>query len=381
LYFLSDVHADADALLRSLVASGGVRRTGDTDSALALTREGRDATFVIAGDCFDKGPDNLRLLRALAGLRACGARMVVLAGNHDLRALVGMMCAGERDPRRSHLWVRMGVKTLPLLIELVRACDRAELHRAERRDEADVRSVLFPPRRWYEEFPRVAKGFIPRKKIALELVRIREKSDELAAALQHAGLRLGHVAAAIDKFRELFVSPQGELHWYFAETRLAYRRGSLLFIHAGVDDHVAELLARSGVTGLNDAYAALKQQSRWFDLYYGPIGNAFRTKYRETDWPLTRSGVSNMHRAGIYAVMHGHRNIHHGQRMIFRNGLLNFECDASIDCNTRSREGLSGLGGAVTIVRPDATIEAISTDHPNVKAFDPARYCSVVALT
>ncbi|MCU7906879.1 MAG: hypothetical protein KZQ76_13760 [Candidatus Thiodiazotropha sp. (ex Epidulcina cf. delphinae)] len=51
LFFLSDLHADADAFIASLVASGGVKKTGKNDRDLKLTSGGRRADFVIGGDC------------------------------------------------------------------------------------------------------------------------------------------------------------------------------------------------------------------------------------------------------------------------------------------------------------------------------------------
>ncbi|MFT4821289.1 MAG: hypothetical protein ACI9PN_002156, partial [Candidatus Azotimanducaceae bacterium] len=65
LYFFCDIHADTDAFFLSLLASGGVIKTGVADSDFELTEEGRHARFIIGGDCFDKGPDNLRLLEAI----------------------------------------------------------------------------------------------------------------------------------------------------------------------------------------------------------------------------------------------------------------------------------------------------------------------------
>src|SRR4051812_4020024 len=58
LLFFCDIHADTDAFLLSLTASGGVERTGPGDRDYELTARGRRATFVIGGDCFDKGPNN-----------------------------------------------------------------------------------------------------------------------------------------------------------------------------------------------------------------------------------------------------------------------------------------------------------------------------------
>ena len=63
LYFVSDLHADTDAFIASLVASGGIKKTGPKDQDFELTKAGRKACFIIGGDCFDKGPSSIRLLR------------------------------------------------------------------------------------------------------------------------------------------------------------------------------------------------------------------------------------------------------------------------------------------------------------------------------
>jgi hypothetical protein len=118
IYFLCDMHADTDAFFRSLVATGGVERTGPGDDDFKITAEGKRAIFIIGGDCIDKGPDNLRLLRALRRLIDRGADVELLTGNHDLRMLVGLIYGGARDPRHAHLFVRLGKKSIPLFREI-----------------------------------------------------------------------------------------------------------------------------------------------------------------------------------------------------------------------------------------------------------------------
>ena len=140
-------------------------------------------------------------------------------------------------------------------------------------------------------------------------------------------------------------------------------------VHAGVDDSVAGIIRQCGVEGLNADYKRALDGDL-FDLYNGPLGNVFRTKYREGDFPFTAKGLEDINVAGLYAIIHGHRSLLYGQQITLRNGLLNFECDASVDCNTRELEDLPGKGGAVTIVRPDARILGISTDYPLAKMFD-----------
>jgi broad specificity phosphatase PhoE len=125
ILFFCDIHADTDAFLLSLLASGGVERTGSADNDFQLTKRGRHACFIIGGDCFDKGPENLRLLRCLKHLLDLGADVTILAGNHDLRTYLGLAYAGRRETKLQHLFVRMGKKTMPLFLEIREEARRA----------------------------------------------------------------------------------------------------------------------------------------------------------------------------------------------------------------------------------------------------------------
>ncbi|HTV17022.1 MAG TPA: hypothetical protein VMG12_00085, partial [Polyangiaceae bacterium] len=145
-------------------------------------------------------------------------------------------------------------------------------------------------------------------------------------------------------------------------------------------DAVARVLKSGGVDALNAWYKRLVDADL-FELYHGPLGNTFRTKYRDIDFPLTGEGISNLHGAGIYAIVHGHKNLLRGQRLSLRQGVLNFQCDASVDRNTRRIEGLSGPGAAAVMFDPEGRIRAISTDYPFIKDFDPARVFEFTSLT
>ena len=78
-YFFTDLHADKQALLNSLEYC-------DDLSAL----------YLIGGDCFDKGPSNLELLREIKQLSA-RAEVKLLAGNHDLRMLMVLQNWEDQD--------------------------------------------------------------------------------------------------------------------------------------------------------------------------------------------------------------------------------------------------------------------------------------------
>jgi hypothetical protein len=377
--FFSDMHADADAFLRSLVASGGVVKTGPEDADMALTPFGETACFIIGGDCFDKGPANLRLLRTLRALRDTGADLVVLVGNHDLRTYMGIQSAGAKDPRHAHLFVRMGKKTVPLFKEIFDEYLAGNPREWQSLSEAEIRRQLFPDADWYRDFPGAVRGLVADAQIEKELNRIREKTVDFEASCAALGLTLGMVYAALQKARALFTQPGGEFFWLFDEMKLMHQAGSFLMVHAGLDDQVAALLQSGGVGAVNAAYEEAVR-SDLFELYNGPLGNAFRTKYRTNDFALTARGLSDIHGAGIYAVIHGHRNLLNGQRITLRSGLLNFECDASVDSGTRRVEGLSGPGSAVTIIHPDARVLGISADYPLIKDFKPTEYCQLTTI-
>ena len=377
LYFFSDVHADADAWRRSLIATGGVRWLGEGDDAYELTDEGEQALFLIAGDCFDKGPSNLRLLRAIKILIDKGAKVEILAGNHDLRTLVGLAYMGRKEPRFAHLFVRMGKKTMPLFREVRREYVRDG--QTSKLSEAELEAALFPDEQWFAEFPEQAQGLVPDKKIGKELGRIREKMVELREKCAALGMTLGDIHYAAQKARELFLDPAGEFHWFFERMDVAMRWGSFLLTHAGVDDVTAKIIDDEGVFGINTWFHRLLADDP-FELYHGSVGNMFRTKYRDIDHPFTEVGVEHMYQAGLYGIVHGHQNIHRGQRVLMREGLLNFECDASVDVNTRRIEGLSGLGGATVVFRPDGVALGISADYPHVKVFDATRVFPLLTI-
>ncbi len=377
MYFFCDIHADADAWRRSLIASGGVRWLGPGDDEYELSDEGKRATFVVAGDCFDKGPSNLRLLRAIKILIDKGADVRILAGNHDLRTLVGLAYLGRTEPRFAHLFVRMGKKTIPLFQEILD--EYLEPGATSSLGEQALRERLFPGERWFAEFPKLARGLIPDKKLVKEITRIREKMVELPDRCERMGLSLGQVYAAAERAVQLFWAPDGEFRWYFDRMRLAERWGSFLLVHAGVGDGTAAVLARSGIAGVNAWFDRLMREDM-FELYFGELGNMFRTKYRDIDWRFSQTGVEHMYMAGIYGIVHGHQNILRGQRVLMREGLLNFECDASVDCNTRKLEGLRGLGGAVVVFRPDGVALGISADYPHVKVFEANKVIPLLTL-
>lgn len=370
VYFFCDIHADADAFFLSLEACGGINRTGPEDADFDLSDAGKQARFVIGGDCFDKGPSNFRLLEAIHQLYVKGAHIELLAGNHDVRTYLGIYYAESKDVLLDHLFVRMGKKTVPLLKEIYDLYIDGVPGQQYLLPDAEIRDLLFPADTWFKDFPEAAKDWMTERKLKKELARIREKTQEFSERMSNVGLDLNKVYAAVKKFRELFFHPEGRYYWFFTKMKLAHREGSYLFVHAGMDDEIAEALFNGGTEQLNEQFNE-EFRTDPFALYHGVLGNVFRTKYREFEYKFTAVGVDHLLQAGVFAIVHGHRKLMKGQRLVVRAGMLNFECDASVDCNTRKVAGLIGPGAASVVFEPDGGVKGISTDYPFIKVFRP----------
>ena len=99
-----------------------------------------------------------------------------------------------------------------------------------------------------------------------------------------------------------------------------------------------------------------------------------RTKYRDSDLPLSGKGVKQINRKGIHALVQGHINRKHGQRLVLKHGLLHVESDVTLDRHSRHKEGLEGVGAGVTIIHPDQQLIGLSIDYPFAKVFHPHFY-------
>lgn len=365
--FISDPHADAQAFVASLIASGGVR---PTKNGFALTELGRRSVFVIGGDCLDKGPSNLELLNALKRLFDTGADVKLLAGNHDLRLMIGLRALNRNAERCcEHLFLRMGPKAVPLLREVYdHYVDAKQL--AALPDEAECRARLMPRDDWEQCFSTQAGKLLSPAALEKELAGIRRKRSEFLERCKEAGLDMRQVYAAARTCQQHFLDPTGDYAWFFARMQLAWHSGSFLFLHAGVDDVFVDMLTEQGLEGLNARYQEACHGDL-FGFYHGPLANALRTKYREQDHPLTANGLVKLHAAGIHAVVHGHRSSAEGQRIMLRQGLLHFEGDVTLNRNSRASKGLAGVGIGCTIISPQGHLLGISRDHPRAKLFAP----------
>lgn len=220
-------------------------------------------------------------------------------------------------------------------------------------------------------FPFFAAGFLTTEGIDREIGKMRSKINSFEEHCATAGLSLQQVYAASMKCRSLFLKKSGEFNWFFKKMRLVKKRGSFLFLHAGLDDQMAELLAKRGIKHVNQAFKKNLLKQHLFNFYYSPLANTFRTKYRKADLPLTERGARATKSAGIHVLVHGHVNQHNGQRIALKNGLVHIEADITLDSHSRKREGLDGYGVGVTLIDRKRGVIGLSCDHPRAKVFKP----------
>lgn len=369
--FISDTHADAEAFEASLVASGGVQLKGAPGHGqFKLTKAGRKAEFIIGGDCLDKGPSNLQMLRSLKQLYKLGARVTLLAGNHDLRLMMGLLSMQQqRHTGNEHMFTRMGKKVIPLFREVFDTHPERDWLK-DAPDADSCRKLLLPSDDWFERFPAHAEGVLTEAGIAREMKKMRSKADSFERHCLSAGLDIRTVYAVAQYCQELFLHPKGEFYWFFKKMQLVRRTGSFLFLHAGLDDVMSHDLAKAGLKKINKRFRKALHKDL-FTFYYSSIANTFRTKYRAADLPLSDTGVRQIHDSGVRALVHGHINRTRGQRLALRQGLLHVEADITLDRNSRRQEGLRGVGCGATIIHPGRRIIGISNDYPFAKVFRP----------
>lgn len=369
-YFFCDLHADAEAFLRSLKLSQLVTEDSRLET-VQLTDKGLQGQIMIGGDCFDKGPSNLQLFQLIHQLKKQQADLILLAGNHDIRVYAGLLALNFMDDlRQSHFFVRMGRKVASFLVEIYQVYCQNEP--SPTLSDGQILNELMPQADWFKDFPEYAVSFMSQSQIEKELRQIKHKQVDLLTACADLGLGLQQVYQAAHKAKQLFIDKDGEYNWFFQELVLMHRSGSYLFSHAGLDDYVAQQIVEQDVNKLNLDFKEAMSKGLIFEMYYSAYGNVFRTKYREKDFPLTKVGSRLLKSQRIFALVNGHRSHLNGQQLFIREGLLNFECDTQLNANCRKQAKIKTPGEAVTIFSTNGLVSALCSELSQPKQFHPA---------
>src|SRR5512142_3531091 len=81
IYAASDIHGGYARFVALLARYGVI--DGVPATPLDARWLGGDATLVVVGDLFDKGPDGLDVIDLLRTLQSSGGQVVVVLGNHE----------------------------------------------------------------------------------------------------------------------------------------------------------------------------------------------------------------------------------------------------------------------------------------------------------
>lgn len=369
VFVVGDTQGDPGALLRSLVLSGGVAKTGPEDLDLELTARGAAGHFVMLGDLLGRGPSNVRTLRILRGLKDLGADMRLLAGNEELRFALAMWGLGQPDARYAHLMIRGGQQLLALLAE---ARDDPAIDTDTPITESEARAMMLVDDRWFEGAPDWMDGVVPATQHHREIARLREKAAEFSLALEEGRWTLTGAASAAMGLRAACL--EGEFAWYFGSLSLLAQSGSTLFVHAGINDEVATWLAAEGLDRVNERFRE-GMSSAPLSTYHGALGSCVRTRYRISDARLGDDGLSRLESHGVRVLVHGHAaasdGAHQtGPRLGEHGRLLDVGCDVAINGYRRARQGRDATGAAAVLVRPDGLLCGLSTDLETARWVD-----------
>ena len=178
----------------------------------------------------------------------------------------------------------------------------------------------------------------------------------------------------IEAAKKMFLDPSGEFYWFYDSMSLMHRDNEVLFVHAGLGDSIVSDLRRQGIDYLNERFSkSLKDRDKLSEMYYGPMGTCFRTKYRTSDDCFTIFAAKNLFNMGIGCVAHGHDSQIIGHDLELRHGILHLKCDCTLDRNTRREIGLRGEGFGIAIFNDENSfVECYSSE--SAMAFDLDEY-------
>ena len=160
-----------------------------------------------------------------------------------------------------------------------------------------------------------------------------------------------HECGGIEKAQQMFLSADGEFNWFFRDQILIYRNNSFAFVHAGISDLLAETIEQTSVFSINLRFRAMMNTDP-FALYYGSLGSAIRTKYRDNDFAFTPHGTATLRKTGISAIVSGHFNVLDGHELKIMNGTPQFFCDCVVDSASRKKYNMKTPGWAVLEIDP-----------------------------
>lgn len=388
--FFCDLHADAEAFRRSLLAAYAITEHSSALLDVSLTDLGKSADIVIAGDIFDKGPSNYDLLDLLTLLRDQGAKFKILAGNHDIRIWLTLKAIGEGDREQIDYLASSLERAFLIISESLQRAEVLKPHLSEAgadhkstsqespcksNDEADVYEQLFFPSHCIQASPGANHQW-GESKAEIKLTKQRnawlaERWQEIKRFYASKGIEPSQILEGLRLAKRMIVASDSRYAWLFAEMNLMTHYGSFLLAHGGVDDELCQMIYDQGIAVINAKFKDLMRQGKPRELISGPFGNCTLTKYRYHDEPLSAKGIRLLHELQICAIVHGHDNQVGQQNIVYRQEMLHFQCDASLNRCTRELQGLSPTGMAVIVFEPEGRLVALSNEWPAGKSFAP----------
>ena len=111
------------------------------------------------------------------------------------------------------------------------------------------------------------------------------------------------------------------------------------------------------------------------DMYHGTLGNCVRTRYRISDELLSDAGVQALEEAGLALLVHGHSDgsgsgSEGGQQLSRLGGLIDLDCDVTINAHRRAMGGMEDVGAAAVLLQSSGLVCALSLDREHGRWID-----------
>lgn len=307
---IPDIHGEANALLTSLKVSGYIEpKEAKWDGEWHLTEVGKKAHIVFTGDLLDRGSENIGVLEVVKKLRAEGARIEILAGNHEMILLNTLSSSHQSD------WLHWigngGGSVLKELGEHAHISTNAVTI-------LDVLSYLPHMGKYKKNFAEMPPATASCAKLlgwwkenSSKITRtINDPTDQsIRSALEQASLTDADIAAF------------GKLQEQAKETFLVQYRGmveslnlmtivdDVLYVHASLNEYWIDMLERKGIDGVNrEFHTAIKDPKILSDMAgsTGKYGDVVWDRDLQKNLKKKPELVRRLKQLGIRMIVHGH---------------------------------------------------------------------------
>lgn len=307
---IPDIHGEANALLTSLKVAGYIElKDAKWDEGWHLTEAGQKAHIVFTGDLLDRGSENIGVLEIVKKLRAEGARIEILAGNHEMILLNTLQSSHQADWLH---WIGNGggsvLKELGehanistnavTILDILSYLPHMEKHKKNFAGMPPVTASCAELLSWWE------------KNSSKITQTINDPTDQsIRSTLEHTSITDTDIVAfgkLQERAKETFFVQYGEM---VKSLNLMTIVDDVLYVHASLNEYWIDLLEREGIDGVNrEFHTAIKDPKKLREMAgsTGKYGDVMWDRNLQANLKKRPELVQRLKQLGIRMIVHGH---------------------------------------------------------------------------